>query len=99
MLSKGLRRFFSQNALRSILRSESQNETWAYGDVEKHSDAFSVGLQELGFEKGKQNKAKKEEIRQIPSKTPKKSKDIDKRTPNLSRALLPLFHHLRLNRS
>jgi len=47
-----LRREFSVNPLKTVIRSESQNVTWSHGDFEKHSDAFSTGIQELGFKKG-----------------------------------------------
>lgn len=54
MLAKRLlRREFSINPLKTVIRSESQNVTWSHTDFEKHTDAFSTGIQELGFGQGK----------------------------------------------
>jgi hypothetical protein len=54
MLAKRLlRREFSLNPLKTVIRSESQNVTWSHTDFEKHTDAFSTGIQELGFGPGK----------------------------------------------
>ena len=58
MLTKGIRRFFSLNPLKTVLRSETQNTTWEFNELEKQSDAFSIGLQESGFKKGKISKSK-----------------------------------------
>lgn len=52
MISRALRKCFSVNPLRSVVRSENQNITWSLEDLERHSDAFSAGIQELGLSKG-----------------------------------------------
>ena len=53
MLTRGvLRRLFCKEGpevRRSVLRIENQNRTWSQLEIERHAEALSLGLQELGF--------------------------------------------------
>jgi acyl-CoA synthetase (AMP-forming)/AMP-acid ligase II len=50
MLARGtLRRLFCAEARRSVLRVENQNRTWSQQELDRHAEAFSLGIQELGF--------------------------------------------------
>lgn len=44
-----LRRLFGAELKRNALRVEAQGRSWSLEELERHSDAFSLGVQELGF--------------------------------------------------
>lgn len=48
-----LRRLFGAEMKRNALRVEVQGRSWSLEELERHSDAFSLGIQELGFKQSR----------------------------------------------
>ena len=42
----------NQNDRRNAIRFENQGQTWDYREVNEHSNAFALGLVELGYKPG-----------------------------------------------
>ena len=44
-----VKRLFSTEMRRNVLRVEGQNRTWNHNELERHAEAFQLGMQELGL--------------------------------------------------
>lgn len=48
-----LNRLFSVEMRKNGLRVENQSRSWSLKDLDRHAEAFSMGLQEMGFKQSK----------------------------------------------
>ena len=47
-----IRRLFSLEVRRNAIRVENQGKTWNHQELDRHAEAFSLGIQELGLKPG-----------------------------------------------
>jgi hypothetical protein len=48
-----MRRLFGIESRRNVVRFENQGKTWNHSELDKHADAFGLGIQELGLNKSR----------------------------------------------